>query len=78
MQPSQIEMLPYYELEYTVENLVEDLKKRNKESTEQENTALGNTAQSNPMKSINTPKIPSMGKIPNIPRGGVFKMPKLT
>jgi len=76
LQPSEIEALPYYELEYTIENLIEDLKKRNKENDEQQNDTLNNSAHSDSMRSINSPKIPNMGKIPSIPRGGVFKMPK--
>jgi len=78
-QSSEIENWPYYELEYTIENLVDDLKKRNKENEDQQSQqdVSKYIGQSNQMKSINTPKMPSLGKTPSIPRGGVFKMPKL-
>lgn len=82
MQPSEIEALPFYEIEYTFDNLSDDIKKRN----EQEQTENGDMNPKSMMsqsqksmkqqqsgfgKSINTPKMPSMPKSPSIPRGGM-------
>lgn len=71
IQPSEIENMCFYEVEYTIENLTNDLK--NKQETE-ENQANGHDADSYLSKSkkmmsgsknsfgksINTPKIPKM------------------
>lgn len=66
MQPSEIEGLPYYELEYTVENLADDLKKKQKAHDDEQKSQSGSQSSSmskNPYsnigKSINIPKMPS-------------------
>jgi len=75
MQPSEIEALPFYEVEYTIENLTNDLQKK-KEAEEggaeghdagsymKQGTKMMNNAKSG---SINTPKMkmPNM-KMPNM------------
>lgn len=71
MQPSEIEALPFYEIEYTIENLTNDLK--NKRDAEEEQSSAHNTssytnqsknmlsgAKSNLGKTINSPKMPKM------------------
>lgn len=81
MQPSEIEGMPFYEIEYTIENLTNDIKNRKDSEDEQmknynpsdyTNNAkkmMGNNG-SNPLgKSINTPKMPKMPTQARIPRG---------
>lgn len=84
MQPSEIEELPFYEIEYTIENLTNDIKNRNEQEEEQaqkydpgayqsQASKMMKGQQSNYGKSINIPKMPSMPSSPRIPSGG-FKM----
>lgn len=81
MQPSEIEALPFYEIEYTIDNLTNDVKNRRDSEEEQMKNynpsdysksakkMMGNNS-SNPLgKSINTPKMPKMPAPPRIPRG---------
>ena len=74
MQPSEIEALPFYELEYTIENLTNDLKnKQEAEERQAEGHDAGSYmkqgknmmsgAKTNVGKSINTPKMPKMPSI---------------
>ncbi len=70
-QSSEIENWPYYELEYTIENLADDLKKKqkaqedeNKAQNTQQSSLTGNNPYSNLGKSINIPKMPSLGSMP--------------
>jgi hypothetical protein len=58
--------MPYYELEYTVENLADDLKKKQKAHEDEhkaQNSSQPNYMNKNPYsnlgKSINIPKMPS-------------------
>ena len=81
--------MPYYELQYTIDNLVEHLKKE-KEAQENEN-GMGSTdkmtrdmnanmAQSQRSNKANTPtmpKTPSTFKVPSMPNMGSMKMPKM-
>lgn len=81
IQPSEIEAWPYYELEYTIENLKDFLEKKKKGEDEQ-NDKYSKTSTSNDMRrqqqamssSINTPKMPSTPsyKMPS----PSFNMPK--
>ena len=81
IQPSEIEAWPYYELEYTIENLRDFLEKKKKGEDEQ-NEKYNNSSMSREMKSqqsamrssINTPKMPSTPsyKMPS----PSFNMPK--
>lgn len=66
IQPSEIEAWPYYELEYTVENLADDLKKKqkahddeNKANSSSQSSSMNKNPYSNLGKSINIPKMPS-------------------
>lgn len=69
IQPSEIEGLPYYELEYTIENLADDLKKKQKSQEDEQKQYSSQTpsAKNNPYsnvgKSINIPKMPSLGSM---------------
>ena len=65
--------MDYYELEYTVENLADDLKKKQKahddEQKSQSTQQAGlnkNNPYSNLGKSINIPKMPSLGSMPRL------------
>jgi hypothetical protein len=80
MQPSEIEELPFYEIEYTIENLTNDVKNRKDSEEEQMNNyntsdymsqakKMTGNSQSNPLgKSINIPKMPKMPGNTRIPR----------
>lgn len=68
LQSSEIENWPYYELEYTVENLADDIKKRQKAQEEEEKEYSSNYLKNNKNnpysnlgKTINIPKMPSLG-----------------
>jgi len=79
MQPSEIEALPFYEIEYTIENLTHDLK-NTKEAEQAQHDGADTSSymqQGNKMlsgaktgnnTSINTPKMPKMP---------TMKMPKM-
>lgn len=63
IQPSEVENMPFYEIEYILENLADENKKRNeRQEDEQVNHNMSkytgdiNKMKSNPFKSINTPK----------------------
>jgi hypothetical protein len=65
--------MDYYELEYTVENLAEDLKKKQKAHEDEQKSQSGQSAsmsKNNPYsslgKSINIPKMPSLGSMPRL------------
>ena len=81
MQPSEIEALPFYELEYTIENLTNDLKNKRDAEEEQNQTGdynassymkqankMTSNAKSNYGKSINIPKMPKVPNIGKMPR----------
>jgi hypothetical protein len=75
LQSSEIEDWPYYELEYTVDNLKDFLEKKKKSEDDQNQEYKNSTAgkqKSNIGKSINTPKMPGIPKL-NTPG---IKMPK--
>jgi len=79
LQPSEVEILPYYEYEYIVKNLIDILKEKQEAEENQmngdENSQLTKTMNnaksmlpsnlSNPGSSM--PKIPSMPSIANFP-----------
>ena len=76
MQPSEIENMPFYEVEYTIENLTNDLQKKQEAEQQQheghdagsymkQGTKMMNNAKSGNAKSINTPKMPNM-KMPSV------------
>jgi len=75
VQPSELDKLPYYELEYTVSIYNDILKERNDKEKNSHNAEmdkynmddLGNSTR-NLMKGASTPKMPSMPSI---------KMPKI-
>ena len=74
--------MPYYELQYTIDNLVEHLKKE-KEAQSDESGSGGTDKMTRDMnKSIsqgqkqNQAKAPSM-KVPSMPSMGSMKMPKM-
>ena len=75
VQPSELDKLPYYELEYTVSIYNDILKERNDKEKDSHNAEmdkynmddLGNSTR-NLMKGASTPKMPSMPSI---------KMPKI-
>ncbi len=67
LQSSEIEDWPYYELEYTLENLKDFLEKK-KKGEEEENDKYKNDSsyrkqKTDVGKSINTPKMPSAPRI---------------
>jgi len=82
MQPSEIEALPFYEIEYTIENLTNDLKNKQDAENGGENQQsassymkdgqkmISSAKMSGAGRSINTPKMPRM---PNISGKG-FKL----
>jgi hypothetical protein len=80
LQPSEIEAWPYYELEYTLENLKEYLEKK-KGSEDEQNEKYSKSSSSRDMKrqqsemsrSINTPKMPTGSY--KLPSSG-FNLPK--
>lgn len=83
MQSSEIESMPYYEVEYTLENLMIDNKKQNEEQeAQQESISQGGmmkdakgmmkSQQSGLSKSINTPKMPKISA-PSISRPSGMK-----
>ncbi len=82
IQPSEIEAWPYYELEYTLENLKDFLEKKKKGEDEQ-NEQYGKPSMNKDMKrqqsdmgrSINTPKIPRAPSY-KMPSSSGFNMPK--
>lgn len=72
--------MPFYEVEYTIENLTADIKNKKDEeeqanaynSSDHMNSAkkLVNNNGSNPLgRSINTPKMPKIPNMPRIPKG---------
>jgi hypothetical protein len=72
VQPSELDRLPYYELEYTIEEYNEILKERNEKSdkstgAEMDKYNVGNMM-SKAQSSLKAPKMPSMPSI---------RMPKL-
>jgi len=82
MQPSEIEALPYYELEYTLENLKDFLEKKKDGEKEQGEQYNSNTMsrdmkrqQSDMGRSINTPKLPSSPSY-KMPSSSGFNLPK--
>jgi hypothetical protein len=82
MQPSEIEAMPYYELEYTMQNLKDFLeKKKESEKEQQEEYKTSNMSrdmkrqQSEMGKSINTPKLPSSPSY-KMPSSSGFNLPK--
>jgi len=65
--------MDYYELEYTVENLADDLKKKQKAHDDEQKHQSGQSASmtknnpySNMGKSINIPKMPGLGSMPRL------------
>lgn len=67
LQPSEIEQFPFYEFEYTLENLKDFLKEKN-------DAEKGQYDQMNKNMPSNQFKQPSMPKTPKMPN---IKMPKL-
>lgn len=67
--------MDYYELEYTIENLLDDLKKKNKSEEEEQKKydsgSMMKSAQNGYKGSINIPKMPGLS-VPNFSG----KMPK--
>ena len=64
--------MDYYEVEYTIENLADDLKKKQSSEREQQdeynpNSMMRNT-QNNYKNSINIPKMPSMPSMGKMPK----------
>ena len=88
MQPSEIENLPYYELQYTIDNLVEHLKKEKEAQSDESgsggtdkmtrdmNKSISQGQKQNQAKAPSMPKAPSM-KVPSMPSMGSMKMPKM-
>jgi hypothetical protein len=82
MQPSEIEQMPYYELEYTMQNLKDFLEKK-KDSEKEEQEGYKSSSMSRDMKrqqsemsrSINTPKLPSSPSY-KMPSSSGFNLPK--
>lgn len=76
--------MPYYEIEYTLENLMQDSKKQQEQQEDQQQQSTGSDSmkqaksvlssqQATVNKSINTPKMPKMSA-PNIPKPGRMKL----
>lgn len=68
MQPSEIESMPFYEFEITMENLVQFLKEKNDAEKREYDKGKQGTPNTPKVGNFKVPKAPSM---PNI------KMPKL-
>lgn len=68
LQPSEIENMPFYEFEYTLENLKDFLKEKNEAEKGQSDQMNKNMPD---MSKFKAPKMPSTPKMPNI------KMPRL-
>ena len=89
MQPSEIENLPYYELQYTIDNLVEHLKKEKEAQSDEKgsggtdkmtrdmNASIAQGQRSNKANTPTMPKTPSTFKVPSMPNMGSMKMPKM-
>lgn len=68
VQPSELDRLPYYELEYTVSiynEILEDRKKNEEESSGKELDKYNIDGLKNSMTSFKSPKLPSI-KMPKI------------
>ena len=69
IQPSQLDMLPYYEYEYTVEIYNDIMKERNDEESKQyaqnDPSSMKSDMDKN-YKSFKQPKMPKMPKMPKI------------
>jgi hypothetical protein len=67
LQSSEIEDWPYYELEYTLENLKDFLEKKKKHEDEENDKHKNNSSfskqKSDMNRSINTPKMPSTPRL---------------
>lgn len=61
--------MPYYELEYTVENLADDLKKKQKAHDDEQKSQSGSQP-----SSMNKNPYSNLGKSINIPKMPNFKM----
>lgn len=67
IQPSEIEKLPYYEFEYTVEIYNDIMKERNEEEKKQSQATQDNYDINKMQKKMSSYKQPSMPKI-SMPR----------
>ena len=80
--------MPYYELQYTIDNLVEHLKKEKEAQSDESgsggtdkmtrdmNKSISQVQKQNQAKAPSMPKAPSM-KVPSMPSMGSMKMPKM-
>ena len=80
--------MPYYELQYTIDNLVEHLKKEKEAQSDEKgsggtdkmtrdmNATIAQGQKSNKANTPSMPKTPSL-KVPSMPSMGSMKMPKM-
>lgn len=73
--------MPFYEIEYTIDNMTKDIKNQNDSENDQMRNQnvpdytsnakkmMGNSGSNSLGKSINTPKMPKMPTNTRIPRG---------
>jgi len=73
LQPSEIENLPFYELQYTIDNLVEHLKKE-KDAHDDEKGSYSTDKMTSDMNR----NMSSMGKSPGTSSPSMPKMPSIS